>query len=70
MEWLVFLQPILSKKLNNIVENIDAKDKRYEDFLIQKDKIKKKNGKFYKDSLTERELIPEKFLKSGKNVSN
>ena len=30
-----------SKKLNNIVENIDAKDKRYEDFLIQKDKIKK-----------------------------
>ena len=30
-----------SKKLNNIVENIDAKDKRYEDFLIQKDKITK-----------------------------
>lgn len=30
-----------SKKLNKIVENIDVKDKRYEDFLIQEEKIKK-----------------------------
>ena len=37
-----------SKKLNNIVENIDAKDKRYEDFLIQKDKIKNVEEKLEK----------------------
>ena len=30
-----------SKKLNKIVENIDAKDKKYENYLIQKDQIEK-----------------------------